>query len=262
MEMPISGKTIVITRDVKQAKPFAEQLKNLGANVLLFPTIKISPPDDPDQIRKTLTDLSAFEWIIFTSSNAVRYFFKFINEKQNALQKIKIACVGNKTSEALEGFHLTPMIIPDIYTSHDLLDAILKQDVKGKRILLPVSNLAGNELQEGLKIHGALVEQLVVYKNVPNTNSKNELIFEKIGNHRIDCITFFSPSAVNTFADLIGEKGISLINTRKIKIAVIGSTTAFAARENKLIPEIMPAKSNEDSFVVELERYFNIQERS
>jgi len=258
MEMPISGKTIVITRDVKQAKPFAEQLKNLGANVLLFPTIKISPPDDPDQIRKTLTDLSAFEWIIFTSSNAVRYFFKFINEKQSTLLKIKIACVGNKTSKALEGFDIAPTVIPDIYTSHELLDAILKHNIKGKRILLPVSNLAGNELQEGLQTHGALVERLVIYKNVPITNSKKELIFEKIDKHEIDCITFFSPSAIIIFTDLMGEKGISLINTRKIKIAVIGSTTELAARENNLNPEIIPDRSDERSFVDELVRYFDV----
>ena len=258
--MPISGKTIVITRDANQAKYFAEQLENLGATILLFPMIKITAPDDLDQIRSTLADLNAFDWIIFTSSNAVQYFFKYKNEKQGSLKNIKFACVGNKTSEALERFHITPTIIPNIYTSHDLLDAILKHDIKGKHILLPVSDLAGNELQEGLRTHGALVERMVIYKNVPITNSKKELIFEKIDSHGIDCITFFSPSAVNTFADLIGEKGITLINTRKIKIAVVGSTTAFAARENKLIPEIMPDRSDERSFVEELVRYFGVME--
>jgi uroporphyrinogen-III synthase len=260
MEMAISGKTIVITRDINQAKSFAEQLKNLGATILFFPTIRITPPDDPGNIRKTLANLSVFEWIIFTSSNSVRYFFKFINEKQSSLQKIKIACVGNKTTEALEGFHITPTIIPNIYTSHELLDAILKYDVKGKRILLPVSNLAKNEIQEGLQSNGALVERIVIYKNIPITNAKKELIFEKIDNHRIDCITFFSPSAINTFTDLMGEKGINLINSKKIPIAVIGSTTSLAAQEKDLVPTIQPSQSNEQSFVEELERYFGVME--
>ena len=258
--MSLLGKTIVITRDENQARPFAEMLENLGATILLFPTIKISPPDNAAQIRKTLADLSSFNWIIFTSSNAVRYFFKFIDEKQNTLQKLKIACVGNKTTETLRGFHLIPTIIPDIHTSRELLDALLIHKVKGKRFLLPVSNLAGYNLQEGLQNHGALVERLVIYNNVPITNSKNELIFEKIDNHRIDCITFFSPSAVNTFVDLMGEKGITLINTKKIPIAVIGSTTSLAARKNHLNPEIIPAKSDEKSLLEELQRYFGTLE--
>jgi uroporphyrinogen-III synthase len=260
MEMSLSGKTIVITRDLNQAKSFVERLKNLGAKVLLFPIIKITGPDDPDLIRTYLTDISTFEWIIFTSANAVRYFFKFKNNGRNDMHKIKIACVGKKTAEVLKAYNLTSLLIPSTFTSEELLKAILKYDVRRKRILLPVSNLAGNELQEGLQTHGAFVERIEVYKNILHRNSQKEMIFQKIENKSVDCLTFYSPSAINSFADLIGEKGITLINTRKIPIAVIGSTTAKAARGKNLNPEIMPAKSDEDTFVEELERFFEVRE--
>jgi len=254
--MSLTGKTIVITRDVNQAKPLVQRLENLGATILLFPTIKITVPDNLDRIQKILEDLSVFEWIIFTSINTVRYFFKIINVKPGNLQKIKIACVGKKTAETLAEYNLTTTVIPDIYTSHDLLKALLKYGVKGKHILLPASNLAGRELEEGLKAQGAQVERIEVYKNVPFENPQNDLIFEKIDKNEIDCLTFFSPSAMKSFAHLMGEKGISLINFRNIPIAVIGSTTARAARENGLQPAIMPLMSGEESFVEELEKYF------
>jgi uroporphyrinogen-III synthase len=252
--MSLSGKTIVITRDLNQSKPFVKRLKNLGAKILLFPIIKITGPDDPDSIRTYLTDISTFEWIIFTSANAVRYFFKFKNRDRNDMHKIKIACVGKKTAELLKTYNLTPVLIPSTFTNEALLKAIIKYDVWRKRILLPVSNIAGNELQEGLQTHGAFVERIEIYKNVPYRNSQREMLFQKIENKLVDCITFYSPSAINNFADLIGEKGITLINTRKIPIAVIGSTTAQAAREKNLNPGIMPAGSDEESFVEELER--------
>jgi uroporphyrinogen III methyltransferase/synthase len=260
MDMSLSGKTIVITRAANQAKPFAEMLGSLGAKIVLFPTIKISPPEDSDYIRKTLANLGAFQWIIFTSANAVRYFFNYMNKKNNTLQKVKIASVGKKTTEVLKTFHLSPTIIPKTYTSNGLLNAIVKHDIRGKRILLPVSNLAGNELQEGLQAHGALVERLEIYKNIPDTDSKKELLLEKLEKHQIDCITFFSPSAINTFTELVGDKGITLINKKKITIAVIGSTTLLAAQEKNLQPTIQPSQSDERSFVEEIKKYFGMRD--
>ena len=258
--MSLSGKTIVITRDLNQAKPFIEKLKNLGAVVLLFPTIKITGPDDPDLIRTNLVDISTFEWIIFTSTNAVRFFFKFKSKEHRDVQKIKIACIGKKTTEALETYNIKPMLIPNIFTSHDLLKAILKYDVRGKHVLLPASNMAGKDLQVGLEAHGAFVERIEVYQNVPFRNSQKEMIYQKLDDNMIDCITFFSPSAINTFTDLMGEKGVTLINIRKIPIAVIGSTTAQAAREKNLQPTIQPSQSDDQNFVQELMKYFNENE--
>jgi uroporphyrinogen-III synthase len=257
MESSLSGKTILITRDMNQAKPMVDRLKNLGAVVLIFPTIKISPPDNPDLIRGYLADISVFEWIVFTSSNAVRYFDKFKNREQKNLKNIKIACVGKKTTEALEELNLTPVVVPNVQTSRGLLEAILNHDIKGQRILLPVSNLASKDIQEGLQAHGAHVERIEVYKNVPFPNHNRELIYKKIDNNIIDCITFYSPSAINSFANLMGEKGISLINTRKIPIAVIGSTTALAARDQNLHPTIQPIQSDDQNFVQGLIEYFN-----
>ena len=258
MEMSLSGKTIVITRDVNQGKPFAEKLEDLGATVLSFPTIKITEPDNPGRIREMLRDATAFDWIIFTSSNAVRYFLKFINNIQSTLEGINISCVGKKTAETLEKSNITPTLIPNIFTSDELLTALLKYDVRGKRILLPVSNLAGKELQEGLIERGAQVERVEVYKTVPFKNAPKEMMLKKIDKNEIDCITFFSPSAIDTFAHLMEKRGMRKIINKNIPIAVIGPTTARAARENNLNPEIIPEKSDEKSFLEEMVKYFRV----
>ena len=98
---------------------------------------------------------------------------------------------------------------------------------------------------------------MVIYRNEPYENSQTDIFVGKVDKNEIDCILFFSPSAINTFADLIRDKGISLINVKKIPIAVIGTTTARAVRENGLQPAIMPLVSDEESFVEELIKYFS-----
>ena len=258
--MSLSGKTLVITRDETQAKPFAQKLEALGATILLFPTIKITEPDYPDQIRKLVHDPVVYDWIIFTSANAVRYFMKYLNNSQKSLEKVNISCVGKKTAEILKKFNVTPALIPEKYSSDELFSALLKHDLHGKRILLPVSNLAGKELQKALQERGALVERIVVYKNVPNEHTEKEKICHKIENNEIDCIIFFSPSAIDTFAQLMEEKGIELIKKRNVAIAVIGSTTARAARKNDLNPVIIPEMSDELSFINELKKYFRVED--
>ena len=246
----------MITRDETQSKPFAQKLEALGASIFSFPTIKITDPDYPEQIRKLVHDPAVYDWIIFTSTNAVRYFMKHLNNSQRALEKVNISCVGKKTAQVLEEYNLTPISIPKKYTSDELFAALLKHDLHGKRILLPVSNLAGKELQKALQKEGAFVERIEVYKNVPNEHIEKEILYHKIENDEVDCIIFFSPSAIDTFAQLMEKKGIRLIKERNVAIAVIGSTTARAARKNDLNPVIIPEMSDELSFINELEKYF------
>jgi uroporphyrinogen III methyltransferase/synthase len=233
-------------------------LEKLGCKVLNVPTIRITEPDDPDNIRNGLKNLSAFEWIIFTSANAVRYFFEFKNIDNDDIQKIKIACIGKKTAEVLKSFSLESQLIPDIFSNQGLLDKIQLFDIRGKHILLPVSNAATDELQKGLQALGVHVKRIEVYKNMPHRDSQWDTIYEKMDNNLIDCIAFYSPSALNAFAELIGENGISLINDKKIAIAVVGYATARAARENNFHPDIIPTVSDDEHFVEALKGYFGV----
>lgn len=254
--MSLTGKTIVITRDLIQAKKFAEKFEHQAAILLYFPTVKIEDGNFGDRYVEINNTLNLYDWIIFTSSNAVHYFFKYVDSNQRELESLKIACVGKKTAEMLATFNLNPTVIPAIYTSQDLLKALTEYEMKDLRILLPVSNLAGRELEEGLKSRGAIVERIEIYKNVPYNNPDKELLIEKIDKNEVDCIMFFSPSAINGFVSLIGQDGISVLSSRDIAIAVIGKSTAQAARRKGLHPDIIPVKSDEESFIQELEKYF------
>lgn len=255
--MPLTGKTIVITRDVKQAEPFSSQLKRLGTNVILFPTIKIVGPDEPEKIRAGLEDISHYSWIVFTSANAVSYFFKFVFRNEVDFKRINIACVGKKTAEVLGDFNLSPTLIPNKFSAQDIFEAMRKYDIKGKHILIPVSNLAAHEIENELQALGAIVKRVELYQTKTYKNPDTEMLHQKISDNLIDCVTFFSPSALNAFIQLMGEEVINEINSNQIAIAVIGSTTAKAAEEVKLKLIIQPMQSDSESFLQALKEYYS-----
>lgn len=258
--MPLAGKTIIVTRDVKQSEPFASQLNNLGANVILFPTIEITGPEEPENIRAELSGISRYNWIIFTSANAVSYFFEFVDTTQVDFKDINIACVGKKTAEILADLNLSPTLIPQKHSAWGLVEAMRKYKIRGKHILIPVSNLAAHEIESELQAMGAITKRVEVYQTKTYQNPDKNLLHQKISSGSIDCVTFFSPSALNAFVQLMGEKVVDEINSNQIAIAVIGSTTAIAANAVNLKTAIKPMQSDSESFLQTLKEYYSENE--
>jgi uroporphyrinogen-III synthase len=257
--MSISNKTILITRTREQSKNLITMLQQYEYEVLNVPTIKMTDPEDPEHLRNVLDNISAYVWIIFTSANAVRYFFKFKNKDDNDLQQIDVACVGKKTGEVLSEYGIEPDLIPSIFSNQGLLEAIKNYNIRGKHIMLPVSNAANEELQLGLEALGAHVKKIEVYKNQPFRDEKLDSVIKMIEDNALDCLSFYSPSAFNAFADLIGDKYISTIRDKNIPIAVIGLSTAQAVRDKNLHPEIMPDVSDDEHFVQAIKMYFGAE---
>jgi uroporphyrinogen-III synthase len=252
--MSLSGKTIVITRDANHAQSFANILKAHQVNIILFPTIKISNPGDTTLIKKVVRNISNFHWIIFTSAFAIRFFMKHINSIE--LKRVKIACVGNKTAKELSIYNLTASLIPREYTSKNLLTEMKRLDLKNNQILIPCSNLSGSDLKIGLENVGAKVKQIIVYNNEPFINPNKIDLQKQIENNLVDCLTFFSPSAVNSFIKIMDKEIVALIKQLNLPIAVIGSTTEVAVLEQRLKPTIKPIKSDNQGMVEALSKFF------
>src|SRR5256886_2854385 len=73
---PLSGKRIVVTRTRKQAAELSGKLRELGAQVLELPTIRIEPPSDLRAFAELGQDAHMYDWIVFTSANGVEAFFE------------------------------------------------------------------------------------------------------------------------------------------------------------------------------------------
>ncbi|NES23042.1 MAG: uroporphyrinogen-III C-methyltransferase, partial [Symploca sp. SIO3E6] len=104
---PLTGKTVLVTRSAEQSSQFSVLLQAAGAEVIEMPTLVISPPSSWEDLDQAIANLSDFDWLILTSSNAVKYFFERLltqGKDARALAGVKIAVVGKKTASTVEDY--------------------------------------------------------------------------------------------------------------------------------------------------------------
>lgn len=236
---PLFGKGIVITRPVDQAGEFADILYGEGARVIYFPTIKIMPPENFDDLDRAIENLNKYHWLVFTSVNGVKFFFKRLddlNKDIRDLKGIRICAIGPATSATVENYGIRIDIIPDDYISEAVLENFKEQEIRGKNILLPRAEIASDVIPEGLLKLGANVDVAVAYRTVSSGRDKTEL-YELTDQNKVDVITFTSPSTAINFLNIMGE---DFHLPENIKIACIGPVTAAAAEKLGFKVDIMP----------------------
>ena len=230
---PLLGKTVLVTRPTAQAATLSAALKNVGAKVLEFPSIKILPPKDWTGLDQAIRDMRTFDWILFTSVNGVEYFMKrlFLHGKDaRMLGGVKIGVIGEKTAEVLTSFGLKADLVPGKYTTEDLLKKLMEQnEITSRSFLLPRTNIAPEYLSKELCRLGAKVREAVAYETVPNLEPGKKRELEKwVENQNIDYITFTSASTVDHFFDSIPKHLKGKLNSHLISI---GPITTKAIRQ-------------------------------
>jgi uroporphyrinogen III methyltransferase/synthase len=228
---PLFGKRIAVTRAREQASDLVGMLSALGAECLEFPTIKVEPPEDYSPLDKAIENISAYDWLIFTSVNGVDFFFQrlFANGRDmRSFHKIKTAVIGPATSDRLLGYGLKSDIIPESYRAESVVDAFRKENLKGKKILLPRAEEARAILPEELLKMGASVDEITAYRTRAVTDESAGLIKE-LKDKSIDLITFTSSSTVKNFAALL-PAGMLEELMMDISVAAIGPVTADTAK--------------------------------
>ena len=189
-------KYIVITRPENELAAFKEQLEAMGYTVFNYPTIAISRKISPVQFIERVGNLSAYDWILFTSKNGVQYFIETIDAlhiDHKVLAKIQIAAVGPKTAQAVISYKLPVQFTPHRFTTEDLAKEM--PDVTGKKILLPRSDIATPLLTRQLQDRGAFVVNVPIYKTTYSArHSKRFAALVQQG--QVGYISFTSPSTV------------------------------------------------------------------
>jgi len=222
-------KRILITRPRAQADDFAEKLRSAGFEPILFPVIEIQPVENNIALERALSKINCYEWIVFTSVNAVDVFFALTPTPlpKGEGQGVRVAAIGPKTAEALRKHNIEPDFIPDEYVGEAIMSGL--GDVKGKWILLPRAEIARQELPEAISNAGGIPHEIVVYKTLPAKVDKNGLETLKSG---VDVVTFTSASTVENFVALTRQHGLDPLNLpTNPMFACIGPITEQAARE-------------------------------
>jgi uroporphyrinogen III methyltransferase/synthase len=234
------GRGIVVTRAREQASGLANLLAELGADVIQFPTIKISPLADYSGADAAVARLDGYDWLIFTSVNGVRHFWQRLavrGKDSRALGGRKVAAIGPATADELRARGVEPDFIPEKYIAEGMTEGLPALGVAGKRVLLPRAKEAREVLPDELRKAGAVVDVLPVYETLP-ADARREEVLELLREGRIHCVTFGSSSTVHNFFSLIPAD--TLREYPQVKLAAIGPVTKKTLERYGLECRIMP----------------------
>ena len=244
-ERPLFGKRIVVTRSREQAGELVDLLESLGAEPIEAPMIRVVPPDDYGPLNQAVADAGTYDWIVFTSANAVDAFMRRLHigpgDVRN-LKGVRLCAVGPITAERLAGHGVKADLQPPEYRSEAIVPALAESgDLKGKRVLLPRADIAREALVDELRKAGAEVTEVTAYRTVLAEIDRegDPDIYRMLLEKRIDVVTFTSASTVRNFMKVFGaEQAVDLLRTTAV--ASIGPVTAEAAEQYGITTSIMP----------------------
>ncbi len=224
----IMGRRVLVTRAAAQARPLVERLRALLAEVIELPTIAIQPCE-PEPIDRAITRLQsgAYDIVTLTSVNGVHQLWEALRRNgldARALGDARVAAIGSETARALERHGINADLVPQVFTSDALADALIADGLSGQRVLLARASQGSPQLRERLQEHGASVEDLALYDVA--TPSVDEVALSEL-KRGVDVVTLTSPSTARGLADIVG----AAVDLDSWQTVCIGPVTADAARQ-------------------------------
>ena len=236
------GWKVLVPRTKEQAGVMSARLTSYGAVPVEVPTIAVEPPRTPTQMERAIKGLvtGRYEWIVFTSVNAVRAVrekFEEFGLDARAFAGVKIACVGETTASAVESFGIKPELLPsgeqssegllaDFPPYDEVLDPI-------DRVLLPRADIATETLAAGLRELGWEIDDVTAYRTVRAAPPAAE-IRDAIKSGGFQAVCFTSSSTVRNLVGIAGKPHARTV------VACIGPQTAATAKEFGLRVDVQP----------------------
>ncbi|MCU0343431.1 MAG: uroporphyrinogen-III synthase [Ignavibacterium sp.] len=238
---PLKNKTIVLTRTIEQSKESASIFSELGADVIVFPTLEIVPPNSWDNFDEAMLSSHKIDFIVFTSAHAVTMFSKRCIElnKQFDFETVKVVAVGNKTKSVCEENHIRVDIVPKKFSGEGVVEDLSKYDLKDKIVFIPRSAIGREGLPKGLEELGAKIITVPIYNvSLPSKESIKQNI-DQLNSSKPDVFIFTSPSTFENFLIIMNiNNPVSYF--KNYDVAAIGPTTKSAIENNRVKVSIMP----------------------
>ncbi len=250
---PLFGKRIAVTRTRQQAGGLCSALRALGADAYEMPTIRIEPPTDLRGFGELVMDAHQYDWLIFTSPNGVSAFFDMfykLYSDARSIGGVRIAAIGPATAQRVRDFHLAVDLQPKEFVAEAIITALQEfGSVENERILLARAEKARDVLPRELTKLGAIVDEAIAYRTVPETEDVSGGI-ARFQSEGADLITFTSSSTVENFLAL------NLPRPASLRTASIGPITSRTMRENGLSVDVEATQYDIPGLVDAIRKYF------
>ena len=251
----MENRTFLVTRSSEGNAIERRRLESYGAKVVELPSIKIMPPSSWKPLDRAISKLEQFDWVVFTSANGVRMFFKRLRQEDPRLLarlrtdtgRPRFACVGPATRRSLEvqGFRVS-LQPKEFLTSKLGMDLARSMDIAGKKILLARAEVANKQLSKILRASHAVVTEAPTYRTQIRASKLDSGVLDKVSD-----VTLTSPSTVEGLVKSVSSKEIT---SRGIRVHCIGPVTAKSARANGLEVETIAKVNTIDGLIMTMVR--------
>jgi uroporphyrinogen III methyltransferase/synthase len=245
---PLHGLRIVVTRARAQASGMAATLRDLGADVVELPAIRIEPRIDSPEVAAMLDNLHTYSLICLTSPNGAELLLEAMAERGldgRALANATLAAIGPGTARALREHGLIADVVPPRSIAESLVEALEDVEVDGRPVLVARAAEARDVLPEALAARRAEVDVVALYETVREEAS--DAAIERAA--EADYVTFTSSSTVRLFSAAVGERFPA-----RARIASIGPVTSATVRELGREVDVEAERHDPDGLVEALVR--------
>jgi uroporphyrinogen III methyltransferase / synthase len=253
---PLSGKRVVIPRAADQARDTAAALRERGAVPVALPMIEIAPPPDPARLERAVAELSSYDWVLFTSGNAVeqvRQELERSGRDARAFGGAKVGVVGPKTAEALAKLGIKADLVAQEFVGEGLAGALLAAGVPRRALLLRALS-AREALPDALRAAGTELDVVAAYETRPLRSSGAELV-QRIEQASADAILFTSSSTVTSTIEALGVDAKQLLS--RLVTCSIGPVTTRALEAAGLEPGVQASVYTVEGLLDALEARFS-----
>jgi len=263
---PLFGKRILVTRPKDQSMELVDRLEAMGADAIEAPMIRILPPEDDGPLEDACARAGEFDWIVFSSANAVDAFIGRLlagPADLRVLGGVKLCGVGPGTAEHLTRLGLKVDLVPAEYRAEAVLRALSENGgVRGLKILLPHADIGRELIADELRKQGADVTEIVAYRTIAvEADREGEPdIYRMLLERSIDVVTFTSASAVRNFVRILGAEPAADLLAATV-VACIGPVTAEAAAQSNIHTTIQPSSYTIPALVDAIAKHFEVEKK-
>jgi uroporphyrinogen-III synthase len=248
----LAGARILVTRPATQAENLCQLIENQAGYATRFPTLEI---EAVAPAHATLHTALSADWLIFTSKNAVDFALHAFNGKMTPLTQPAIAAVGGSTAARLRDSGLTVACVPAFeFNSEGLLAEAMMHDVAGKTCVI-VRGVGGREkLAETLRIRGAKVEYLDVYRRLLPSKDSGELI-DHLQQNQLDAVIVTSDEALHNLWTMMEPD--SAARLRRLPLVVVSERIRQTAERLKFEQIVVSQQPTDAAILETLKTLFN-----
>jgi uroporphyrinogen III methyltransferase/synthase len=254
--LPLFGRRVLVTRPRADAAGLSAALRALGAEPVEIPTVRIAPAEDPAPLDAALDRLDDYDVLLLASARAVEALAERARARGVSLDRpsLRVACVGPRTARAARRHGLPVHLVPERADGEGLAGALARDlEPRGRRFLLPRSEIGRDALPDALVAAGGAVDAVVAYRTLPEEAGRDDLN-ERLEAGALDALTFTSPSTVRNFLAMLRPAAREAAG--RCVVAAIGETTAAALREVGLPPRVVPDRPEADALAAALASWF------